>query len=166
MPPRKEAVVEHVVDDIDEANVVGEPEATAPVAEEPAPKRRQKKAEPQDPTADEVKSPMEAKLAELEEKLERVTSKVEDSKDYVPPADPLPYHVRAGVLPIDNKATTELTGKKVAEIMGCEYEDIIGFAVRAPKTVDNDSIETKRVLIVAFADGTKVAKDIGDIPLS
>ena len=83
MPPRKEAVVEHVVDDIDEANVVGDPEAPAPAASDDAqPKRRAKKAEPQDPTTDEVKSPVEAKLAELEEKLERVTSKVEDSKDY------------------------------------------------------------------------------------
>lgn len=155
-----EPVVEHVVDDIDAANVVGDPDTDA------AQKKTRSRAKKQNPTTKKVDSPMEQKLAELEEKLERVESKVEDSKDYVPPAEPLPYHVRAGVMPVDTKATKELTGRKVAEIMGCEYEEIIGFAVRAPLTVDQEAIETKRVLIVSFSNGTKEAKDIGDIPLS
>ena len=164
MPPRKsEPVVEHVSDEIDVANVIGEPDAAVAAS---APKAIKKQEEPQDPTTDSVTTPMETKLAELEAKLSRVESKVEDSKDYVPPAVALPYAVRAGVLPMDIEATKELTGKKVAEILGVEYHDIIGFAVRAPKTVDHESIAEKRVLIVSLSNGTKDATDIGDIPLS
>jgi len=77
-------------------------------------------------------------------------------------AQETPLYRSASVNPIDVEATKAMTGAKAASLVGVNFDDVQGYAVRAPRNVDGEPISERDVLIVVLNDGSKVAVSMAD----